>query len=159
MTALKVFSDSPLDAATTRLLLDGTAPYEVLFPRTAASSVLAQADPDLAFPLADIAFGQPDLESIRRSDRLKWIHLSSAGFTRYDTPEFRALVAERGVVVTHSSSVYAAACAEHVFALMLAHSRRLPQALRSQAASGAAERFQQRGDTVSLRAGEIVSAV
>lgn len=156
MIALKVFSDSPLDDAATRLLLDGTAPHEVLFPRTAASSVLAQAGPDLMFPLADIAFGQPDLKSIRRSDRLKWIHLSSAGFTRYDTPEFRALVAERGVVVTHSSSVYAAACAEHVFALMLAHSRRLPQALRSQAASGSAEWFQLRGDSVSLREQSVV---
>lgn len=156
MTPLKIFVDSPLDAATARLLLDGTAPHEVLFPRTGVASVLAQAEPDPAFPLADIAFGQPDLESIRRSERLRWIHVSTAGFTRYDTPEFRALVAERGLVVTNSSSVYAAACAEHVFAFMLARSRRLPQALRSQAANGSPEWFQLRGDSVSLRAQSVV---
>lgn len=156
MTALKIFSDSPLDASNTRLLVDGTAPHEVLFPRTAAASVLAQAEPDPAFPLADIAFGQPDLESIRRSDKLKWIHVSSAGFTRYDTPEFRALVAERGIVVSNSSSVYAAACAEHVFAFMLAQSRWLPQALRSQTPNGSPEWFQLRGDSVSLRGQSVV---
>ncbi len=156
MNALKIFSDSPLDASITRLLVDGTAPHEVLFPRTAATSVLAQAEPDPAFPQADIAFGQPDLESIRRSDKLLWIHVSSAGFTRYDTPEFRALVAERGIMVSNSSSVYAAACAEHVFAFMLAQSRRLPQALRSHAASGSPEWFQLRGESISLRGQSVV---
>jgi phosphoglycerate dehydrogenase-like enzyme len=156
MTALKIFSDSPLDSFNTRLLVDGTAPHEVFFPLTAAASVLAQAEPDPAFSLADIAFGQPDLESIRRSDKLKWIHISSAGFTRYDTPEFRALVAERGIMVSNSSSVYAAACAEHVFAFMLAQSRRLPQALRSLTPNGSPEWFQLRGESISLRGQSVV---
>ena len=77
-------------------------------------------------------------------------------FQRYDTPEFRALVKERGLIVTNSSSVYAAACAEHVFAFMLAQSRMLPQALRSQAANGAPEYFQLRADSVSLRGQSMV---
>jgi phosphoglycerate dehydrogenase-like enzyme len=64
------------------------------------------------------AFGQPDIESITRSEKLKWLHISTAGFTRYDTPGFRALVAERGLIVTNSSSVYASACAEHVFNML-----------------------------------------
>lgn len=152
----RIFSDSPLSANAARILEDGVAPHEIIVPRKRLSSILAKPEPDPAFPLADIAFGQPDLESISKSDRLKWIQISSAGFTRYDTPEFRALVAARGLVVTNSSSVYAAACAEHVFAFMLARSRMLPQALRSHAANGSPEYFQLRADSVSLRGQSLV---
>ncbi len=114
METLRIFSDSPFDDAAVNLLRDGVAPHELLLPQTRVTSVLAQPEPDPQFPLADIAFGQPDIASIRGSDRLKWLQISSAGFTRYDTPEFREFAASRGLVVTNSSSVYAAACAEHV---------------------------------------------
>lgn len=156
MNALKIFSDSPLGPTDRQLLLDGSAPHEILFPKKAVTSVLGTPEPDPLFAEADVAFGQPDLESIARSERLKWIQVSSAGFTRYDTPEFRSLVKERGIIVTNSSSVYAEACADHVFAFMLANSRRLPQALASQAANASPEWFQLRGDSVSLRGQSVV---
>lgn len=156
MNLLKIFSDSPFDAATTRLLMDGAAPHEVIFPKTTVASVLAKPEPDPSFGLADIAFGQPDVESVRNSENLKWLHVSTAGFTRYDTPEFRKLVAERGIVVTNSSSVYAVACAEHVFAFMLAQSRLLPEALASQAPNGSEEWFRLRSNSVPLRGQHVV---
>lgn len=156
MTALKIFSDSPLSPSDKQFLLEGAAPHEILFPEKAVSSVLGVPQPDVSFHLADIAFGQPDLESIARSERLKWIHVSSAGFTRYDTPDFRRLVAERGLIVTNSSNVYADSCADHVFAFMLAHSRKLPQALQSQAPNASPEWFQLRGESVSLRGQSVV---
>lgn len=156
MQTHRIFSDSPLSETAARILNEGTAPHEIIVPQKRLSSILAKPEPDPAFPLADIAFGQPDLESIRGSERLKWIQVSSAGFTRYDTPEFRALVAERGLIVTNSSSVYSAACAEHVFAFMMAQSRLLPQALRSHCALGSPEYFQLRGDSVSLRGQNLV---
>lgn len=156
MTSYQIFSDSPLDETSTGLLQDGAAPHEILFPKTRAVSVLAKSEPDPSFGLADIAFGQPDVESIRRSEKLKWLHISTAGFTRYDTPEFRALVSERGLIVTNSSSVYAVACAEHVFAFMLAQSRLLPAALASQAANGSEEWFRLRGNSISLRGQHVV---
>ncbi len=151
MAIHRIFSDSPLGKTAARILREGTAPHEIIVPQKSLSSILAKPEADPAFSLADIAFGQPDLESIASSERLKWIHISTAGFTRYDTPEFRALVAARGLIVTNSSSVYAAACAEHVFAFMLAHSRRLPQALGCNTATGSPVYFQLRGDSVSLR--------
>lgn len=151
METHQIFSDSPLNETAARILREGVAPHEMIFPQKRLSSVLAQPEPDPSFPRADIAFGQPDIKSIERSERLKWIQVSSAGFTRYDTPEFRSLVAERGLIVTNSSSVYAAACAEHVFAFMLAQSRRLPQALRSHAANGSPEFARLRQESVSLR--------
>lgn len=152
----RIFSDSRLSESSASLLWAGVAPHELIIPATLATSVLAKSEADPAFLQADIAFGQPDLESITRSENLKWIHVSSAGFTRYDTPEFRAMVAKRGIIVTNSSSVYAAACAEHVFAFMLAQARKLPQALRSHAANGDAEWFKLRGDSVSLRGQSVV---
>ncbi len=156
MNVLKIFADSPLSPANKQLLIESATPHEILFPKKAVTSVLGTPEPDPLFAEADVAFGQPDLESIARSERLKWIQVSSAGFTRYDTTEFRALTKERGIVVTNSSSVYAEACADHVFSFMLAHSRRLPQALASQAANASPEWFQLRGDSVSLRGQSVV---
>ncbi len=152
----RIFSDSPLSENAARILQEGVAPHEIIVPQKRLSSILAKPEPDPAFPLADIAFGQPDLDSIANSERLKWIQVSSAGFTRYDTPEFRALAAARGLIVTNSSSVYAAACADHVFAFMLANSRMLPQGLRSHAPIGSPEYFQLRADSVSLRGQSLV---
>ncbi len=156
MTPLKIFSDSPLSESASRLLQEGAEPHEILFPKIRVASVLAKPEPDPSFGLADVAFGQPDVESIRQSEKLKWLHVSTAGFTRYDTPEFRALAAERGLIVTNSSSVYAAACAEHVFAFMMAQSRLLPAALASQTGNGTEEWFHLRGNSISLRGQHVV---
>lgn len=156
METHRIFSDSPLSPDHKRILVEGAAPHEILFPEKAVVSVLSKPEPDPSFALADIAFGQPDLDSIQRSEKLKWLHISTAGFTRYDTPEFRALVAERGIVVTNSSTVYARACAEHVFAFMLAQVRLLPEALASQAANGSEEWFRLRANSVSLHGQHVV---
>ena len=153
---MKIFSDSPLDERNASLLHECVAPHEIILPRKRLASILAAPEPDPAFPEADIAFGQPDLESISRSEKLRWIHISTAGFTRYDTAEFRGMAAARGLVVTNSSSVYAAACAEHVFAFMMAQSRQLPQGLRSHAASGDPDYFRLRRESVSLRGQDLV---
>jgi phosphoglycerate dehydrogenase-like enzyme len=142
---MKIFSDSRWDEAAQRLLHEGVAPHEVITARELASSVLAKSGPDPAFAEAEVAFGQPDLTNFQNAQRLRWLHLSSAGFTRYDTPEFRALAAGRGFIVTNSSSVYAVACAEHAFAFLLAQARHLPQALRSRAANGTSEWLEVRG--------------
>jgi phosphoglycerate dehydrogenase-like enzyme len=153
---VKIFSDAQLSDNAARLLHDGVAPHEILVPAKVAASVLAKSEPDPAFPLAEVAFGQPDLSSIEQSSRLRWMHLTSAGFTRYDTPQFRALAAERGLLVTNSSTVYAEACAEHVFAFMLAQARRLPQGLQVRTASGTPEWFELRTTSASLRGSRVV---
>jgi phosphoglycerate dehydrogenase-like enzyme len=156
MELLTIFSDARLSANASTLLREGVAPHELIVAQKPGSSVLARSEPDPAFAAAEIAVGQPDLASIQQSDRLRWIHITSAGFTRYDTPEFRALAAARGLVVSNSSSVYAEACAEHVFAFMLAHARRLPQALSTQAASGTPEWFHLRETSMPLRGRHVV---
>jgi phosphoglycerate dehydrogenase-like enzyme len=81
---------------------------------------------------ADVVFGQPPLAQVLASPRVKWVQLSSAGYTSYDTPEARRVFGERGAVLTKSSFVYASPCAEHVLAFMLSWARRLPWGLRTQ---------------------------
>lgn len=139
MNACRIFSDCRLTDAAEGLLREGVAPHELIRARRIVSSVLAKGDPDPAFLRAEIAFGQPDLADIGRSERLRWVHLSSAGYTRYDTDAFRALARSRGLVVTNSSTVYAQACAEHVFAFMLAQSRGLVPALATRTPNGSPE--------------------
>lgn len=139
MQTLKIFSDSPLSDSAETLLKEGVAPHEVIFATKTSVSVLSQADLDSKFATADIAFGQPDVASVLRSTRLRWIHLTSAGYTRYDDAEFRAAVKARGLPVTNSSGVYAEPCAEHVFAFMLAHARKLPLALKTNCPHGTDE--------------------
>ena len=153
---LTIFSDARLSASAAALLREGVVPHELIVAKIPGRSVLANPEPDPAFATAEIAVGQPGVASIRESEKLRWIHITSAGFTRYDTPEFRALAAARGLVVTNSSSVYAEACAEHVFAFMLAHARRLPQALRTHTDSGTPEWFHLRETSMPLRGRHVV---
>lgn len=81
---------------------------------------------------ADVALGQPDATVAMQSTRLRWIHITSAGYTSYDCEDFRAALRARGAILTNSSSVFDEPCAEHVLAMMLALARQLPQALKAQ---------------------------
>jgi phosphoglycerate dehydrogenase-like enzyme len=150
MNRLKIFSDSPLTERATSLLVEGVAPHDIIFPGQVSASVLREAAPDPALTGADIAFGQPQVAGILASTSLRWVHITSAGFTRYDTPEFRAAVAARGLQVTNSSSVYARPCAEHTLSFMLAQSRGLPRALATSCPNGSNLWNQLRENAVSL---------
>jgi phosphoglycerate dehydrogenase-like enzyme len=139
MTPLKVFTDVQADQESIDWLRSAIHPHELLQPTVKAASVLSLAPDDPLVAEADIILGQPSLSSIALAEKVRWIHISSAGFTRYDTPEFRAEMQGRGVPVTNSSHVYDQACAEHVFSFMLAQARVLPAALASHCANGTPE--------------------
>ena len=136
MANLRIFCDAQFHDEALKLLLDGISPNKLIVPQQQGKSVLSVAPPDSEINQADIALGQPHVDSVLKAKRLRWLQVTSAGYTRYDTPEFRAEAAARGLVVTNSSSVYEEACAEHVLAFMLAQARQLPLALRSRNAAG-----------------------
>src|SRR5690348_11964577 len=119
-SCLNIFCDVALEGAVLRLLERGVAPHKLVLPGRIAPTVLAESEPDPALAGAEIAFGQPDVQGVLGASRLKWLHISSAGYTRYDTPQFRKAAAKRKFSVTNSSSVYAGPCAEQVLAFMLA---------------------------------------
>lgn len=81
---------------------------------------------------AEIAFGQPDPDTIIVSPQLRWVHLTSAGYTRYDRDDLRDAIQSRGATLTNSSHVYDEPCAQHALAMMLALARQLPQCLGDQ---------------------------
>jgi phosphoglycerate dehydrogenase-like enzyme len=147
----KIFVDFATSPAVLEMLQTGTRGHQLVFPQKPVSSVLAKAERDPQFATVDIAFGQPDLQSIAEAPHLKWIHVSSSGITRYDHPAFRASVAERKIVVTNSAGVYANACAVQVLSFLLAQARNLPLALKTRTPSGTPEWLALRGSSTTLR--------
>ncbi len=129
--SLTIWCNAQFSEAAERILKEGTRGHRLV--RTAGdASVLAAGGEDPALEAADVAFGQPDAGQCARSAKLKWIEVTSAGYTRYDNEAFREAMRRRGAVFTNSSSVFAEPCAQHALAMMLALGRRLPGALDEQ---------------------------
>lgn len=139
MEPLRIYVDPALPPEARALLDAGTVGHELVFPARPVVSVLSKGEPDPQFSTVDVAFGQPDTTAIAVAPKLRWVHISSAGITRYDTPEFRAHATGRGLPVTNSSGVYDEPCAVHALSFMLAHARKLPRSLRTRVSSAAPE--------------------
>ena len=152
---LRIHADLILSPEHLEMLREGTRGHELVFPSKPVASVLAKAERDPQFVTADVSFGQPDLAAIDEAKDLKWIHVSSSGITRYDTPEFRTKMKARGIPVTNSAAVYQEACATHVFSFLLAQARNLPLGLKTRTPNGTALWHQMRGASVPL-AGQTV---
>ena len=119
------------DRALARLR-EGTAGHRLIFPDGLQTSNLTAGGPDPQMESADVAFGQPDPDQSMRLPRLRWVHLTTAGYTRYDRDDLRDAFRGRGAALTNSSWVYEEPCAEHVLAMMMALARQLPQCLTEQ---------------------------
>src|SRR5438552_10819206 len=129
---LRIWYNMNYPAAATELLKKGVTPHQLIFARSLQASNLdaGAADPQLAD--ADVAFGQPNPDALLNLPKLKWVHLTSAGYERYDRADLRSALGSRGTILTNSSSVYDEPCAEHAFAMMLALARRMPDAWERQ---------------------------
>lgn len=112
-----------------------TGGHRLVFPASLQRSNLVGGSVDPTLSAADVAFGQPDPGQIIQLPRLRWVQLTTAGYTRYDRDDVRAALRARGAAMTNSSSVYAEPCAEHAFAMMLSMARRLPQCVDDQRAA------------------------
>src|SRR6476646_5971810 len=62
---------------------------------------------------AEVVFGQPDLDALDQCSRLRWVHLESAGYERFDSADVLGKLKQRGILLTTSSRVYEEPCAEH----------------------------------------------
>src|SRR5882672_2461885 len=118
--------------ADTQQLVDGTREHKLVFSSLASASVLVAGQPDPALAAADIAFGQPEENQCMASERLRWVEVTTAGYTRYDTPEFQEAFRARGAAFSNVSQVFADPCAQHVLAMMLALGRQLLPSHRDQ---------------------------
>ncbi len=129
---LTIWCNQPFPEPARTELINGVAPHRIIFPPNLAANNLAAGGPDPLLAEADIAFGQPDAKQITELPRLRWIQLTTAGYTRFDNETVRSALKARGAVLTNSSSVYEEPCAEHAFSMMLALARQLPQSLHDQ---------------------------
>jgi phosphoglycerate dehydrogenase-like enzyme len=130
--ALTIWTNTKFDPAVTQLLHDGTRAHRLVTSAAASTSVLVAGQTDAALASADIAFGQPDPVDCLRYSNIKWVEVSTAGYTRYDTPEFLETFRTRGSAFTNASAVFADPCAQHVLAMMLSLGRQLLPSHRDQ---------------------------
>ncbi len=127
--SLTVWSNHELRPEANALFVEQVARLGCRLIQSSLSSrsVLTEGAPDPTLAEADIAYGQPAPEQIIQCPRLRWVALSSAGYTRYDRDDFRTAMRIRGTAVTNASTVFANPCAEHALAMMLAFARHLPR--------------------------------
>ncbi len=132
MPSLTIWCNAKLPPADLDHLRRSVAPHRLLVSTSTPASNLHPGHPDPALATADVALGQPDPQQVIDSPTVRWVHLTSAGYTRYDTDPFKAAIRSRGGAFTNSSSVYDAPCAEHALSMILALARQLPQCLDAQ---------------------------
>src|SRR5262245_2086564 len=131
-SALTIWTNAKFSDEVRTALAANVAPHRLIYAAEANRSNLAAAPVDPQLADAGIAFGQPDAEQAMRLDNLKWIHLTSAGYTAYDRDDFKTTLHARDAMLTTSSGVYDDPCAQHALAMMMAFARRLPESLKTQ---------------------------
>src|SRR5688500_212793 len=72
-------------------LEEGTAAHRLLWARhlIASHNLVASPDPALTQQPVDVAFGQPQPGQCAAMPALRWVHLSTAGYTPFDTDHVR----------------------------------------------------------------------
>lgn len=127
-----IWTNGKFNDTATRMLEEGTRAHRLVVSANASASVLTAGNPDPELATANIAFGQPDPNDSLQNPNLKWVEVSSAGYTRYDTDEFLGSFRNRGAAFTNACGVFADPCAQHVLAMMLALGRQLLPSYRDQ---------------------------
>jgi phosphoglycerate dehydrogenase-like enzyme len=124
MNELTIWANPFLTQSAEEYLISATKLHRLVIGGK-AEHVLDPGIEDRRLLEADIAFGQPDPGTVVRSKTLRWIHLSSAGYAPYDTPEFRSGLKAHSAILTNSSGVFDEPCAQHLMAWLLADARQL----------------------------------
>jgi phosphoglycerate dehydrogenase-like enzyme len=127
-----IWTNGIFNEAANQLLEEGLRGHTLVRSQNASASVLHAGLPDPALATADIAFGQPDPADCLANPKLRWVEVSSAGYTRYDTPEFLGAFRARGRAFSNACGVFADPCAQHVLAMMLSLGRQLLASYRDQ---------------------------
>src|SRR6266496_2452559 len=100
-TPLTIWCNADLPDAEREMLRSGLGSHRLIFSAKPVYNLdVAAGDPMLK--QADVAFGQPDVQQIMSLPRLKWIQLTTAGYTRYDRDDLRAALRARGAILTNS---------------------------------------------------------
>src|SRR5580765_6593186 len=110
---LKIWCNATFPEELAVKLRDSVRPHQLIWSSNSQKSNLATVGPDDEARSADVIYGQPHPEDLIRSTTLKWVQLTTAGYTRYDNDTVRNALRSRGAILTNSSSAFADPCAEH----------------------------------------------
>ena len=135
--SLTIWCNLPMKNEAHAILKKALASHQLFLSQSKATTVVDATPADDNFYKADILFGQPDPAAIQKAPHLKWIHLSTASYTRYDNEAFKNLLRQRHILFSNSSHVYSEPCAQHVLAMILSLTRQLPAAYHNQITSQA----------------------
>jgi phosphoglycerate dehydrogenase-like enzyme len=130
---MKIWTNAEYPEGPMGALRDGVGSHDLVVAEDRVP-ILGAGGPSEGLSTAEVAFGQPDPAQLIASEHIRFVQITSAGYTRYDTQEFREAMQRRGVAFCNSSSVYADPCAQHLLAFMLSSARQIPAAVRAQAA-------------------------
>lgn len=113
-----------------RLKLQETDVQRIQEIAPAAQVIIADKEPEAEAKAAEaeIILGGVTREMIRRAPGLKWIQVTFAGVDKILFPEIK----ERRILLTNARGMHGKTIAEHVFALLLAFTRRLPVVMDNQ---------------------------
>jgi phosphoglycerate dehydrogenase-like enzyme len=147
---LTIWSNYTFPPNADAMIRKGIAPHRLLMAANMGASNLSTTPADDSIYQADVILGQPDPQVLLKATRVKWVHLTSAGYDRYDRPDLRKAFAERGGAITNSSAVYEDPCAQHIFSMILSVARQLPQSRATQLGDHSWPIDQRRIDSVLL---------
>ena len=129
---LTIWVNQGFPDADRRRLEAGVGRHRISFAEGAPSSNLAAGKSDAAARSADVLLGQPPVEDLKANPNLKWVQITSAGYTRFDNDAVREAIKSKGAALCNSSSVFDAPCAQHLLAMILSFCRLLPLAAERQ---------------------------
>ena len=95
MNPLTIWCNAKFPEPAMARLRERLGAHRLLLPQALQKSNLAAGAADPMLAEADIAFGQPDPVQAMQLPRLKWVHLTTAGYTRYDREDLRAAFSAR----------------------------------------------------------------
>ena len=81
---------------------------------------LGEASKNEILPTIDVVFGRISEADLRKAERLKWVHSSSAGVEKQLFP---AMMERSEIVMSNAKGCYGPAIAEHVFGLLFSLTR------------------------------------
>ena len=129
MDPLTIWINQPFPDDVKAHLVESAAPHRMTFSGKTTASNLLPGTPDADAHAADVMFGQPDPADILAAPDVRWVQLTSAGYTRYDDLAFLKTLRDRGIAFCNASGVFDEPCAQHVTAFLLSLARSLPKGL------------------------------
>ncbi len=130
---LHIRCNYPFNPAAAGRLRRGVGAHQIDFSTGENTGIPPRSErDDPAAAKADILLGQPPPEILFASQRVRWVEITSAGYTNYDRDDLRRALRDRGAMLTNASRVFDEGCAQHLAAMILSLARELPRCLDNQ---------------------------